>query len=58
MKIKVYTLHSFTKTVNGGNPAGVVLDADGLEEKAMLRIAAEVGFSETAFCSKIGKGKL
>ena len=33
----------------GGNPAGVVLDARGLDEAAMLAIAAEVGFSETAF---------
>ncbi|KAA9155224.1 PhzF family phenazine biosynthesis protein [Microbacterium lushaniae] len=33
----------------GGNPAGVVLDADGLTDAEMQRIAAEVGFSETAF---------
>ncbi|GAB3553035.1 PhzF family phenazine biosynthesis protein [Actinopolyspora lacussalsi] len=34
---------------NGGNPAGVVLDAAGLDETAMLAIAAETGYSETAF---------
>ncbi|MCW2916676.1 MAG: hypothetical protein JWN52_4744 [Actinomycetia bacterium] len=33
----------------GGNPAGLVLDAAGLDEAAMLTIAAEVGYSETAF---------
>lgn len=33
----------------GGNPAGVVLDAAGLDPAAMQRIAAEVGYSETAF---------
>ncbi|TFV85085.1 PhzF family phenazine biosynthesis protein [Microbacterium sp. dk485] len=33
----------------GGNPAGVVLDADGLTDADMQRIAADVGFSETAF---------
>ena len=33
----------------GGNPAGVVLDATGLDDAGMLAIAAEVGFSETAF---------
>lgn len=33
----------------GGNPAGVVLDARGLDDAAMLALAAEVGFSETAF---------
>ena len=33
----------------GGNPAGVVLDAHGMTDEEMLAIAAEVGFSETAF---------
>ncbi len=55
MKIKVYILSSFAKSRHGGNPAGVVLDADELEEKAMQRIAAEVGFSETAFVQKSEK---
>jgi PhzF family phenazine biosynthesis protein len=32
-----------------GNPAGVVLDASGLSDGQMQRIAAEVGYSETAF---------
>lgn len=40
---------AFTTTPDGGNPAGVVLDAAGLDEAAMLAIAAEVGYSETAF---------
>ena len=35
----------------GGNPAGVVLDADELSENDMLNIAAKVGLSETAFVS-------
>jgi PhzF family phenazine biosynthesis protein len=34
---------------DGGNPAGVVLDAAGLADADMLAIAAEVGYSETAF---------
>ncbi|MGY1781996.1 PhzF family phenazine biosynthesis protein [Geodermatophilus sp. SYSU D01036] len=34
---------------SGGNPAGVVLDATGLTDDEMLAIAADVGFSETAF---------
>ena len=33
----------------GGNPAGVVLDARGMTGEEMLAVAAEVGFSETAF---------
>jgi PhzF family phenazine biosynthesis protein len=40
---------AFTKDGTGGNPAGVVLDARGLDDAARLAIAAEVGYSETAF---------
>ena len=55
MKIKVYTLNSFTKARNGGNPAGVVLDADYLTEDHMKKAAKKVGFSETAFMQKSDK---
>lgn len=40
---------AFSSDPAGGNPAGVVLDAGGLDEARMLAIAAEVGYSETAF---------
>ncbi|MFE0805263.1 PhzF family phenazine biosynthesis isomerase [Streptomyces sp. NPDC058812] len=40
---------AFTHDPVGGNPAGVVLDASGLDGTAMRAIAAEVGYSETAF---------
>lgn len=40
---------AFAATPDGGNPAGVVLDAGGLSDERMLEIAAEVGYSETAF---------
>ncbi len=40
---------AFTTEPSGGNPAGLVLDAAGLDDAAMLAIAAEVGYSETAF---------
>lgn len=40
---------SFTSHPDGGNPAGVVLDAARLDEQQMLSIAADVGYSETAF---------
>ncbi len=40
---------AFAAAPDGGNPAGVVLDASGLSDDQMQRIAAEVGFSETAF---------
>jgi PhzF family phenazine biosynthesis protein len=51
-KIIVATLDAFARTPGGGNPAGVVLDADGLDETAMQMIAARVGLSETAFVRK------
>jgi PhzF family phenazine biosynthesis protein len=40
---------AFSDRTDGGNPAGVVLDASGLSDERMLEIAAEVGYSETAF---------
>lgn len=40
---------AFTETPDGGNPAGVVLGADDLDDARMLSIAAEIGYSETAF---------
>ncbi|WP_378188406.1 PhzF family phenazine biosynthesis protein [Aquimarina sp. W85] len=36
----------------GGNPAGVVLNADNLSNQQKLQIANKVGLSETAFVSK------
>ncbi|WP_329013035.1 PhzF family phenazine biosynthesis isomerase [Streptomyces sp. NBC_01601] len=43
---------AFTPDPAGGNPAGVVLDATGLDERRMLELAAEVGYSETAFLTE------
>jgi PhzF family phenazine biosynthesis protein len=40
---------AFTDNPEGGNPAGVVLDATGLSVADMQSIAADVGYSETAF---------
>ena len=40
---------AFTDRPSGGNPAGVVLDAAGMTDDEMLAIAAELGYSETAF---------
>lgn len=47
MEILRYT--AFSSDPAGGNPAGVVLDARGTDDAAMLAAAAEVGYSETAF---------
>jgi PhzF family phenazine biosynthesis protein len=51
-KIIVTTLNAFARTTRGGNPAGVVLDADRLAETSMQKIAARVCLSETAFVQK------
>lgn len=40
---------AFADDPEGGNPAGVVLDAATLDDAAMQRIAAEVDYAETAF---------
>jgi PhzF family phenazine biosynthesis protein len=46
----VHRLAAFTDSPGGGNPAGVVLTDEPLPDAEMQRIAAEVGYSETAFC--------
>ncbi len=47
--VEVLRYSAFTLSPAGGNPAGVVLDARGLTDADMQRIAANVGYSETAF---------
>jgi PhzF family phenazine biosynthesis protein len=52
MKVVVNQVNAFVAGLGSGNPAGVVADADHLNEGQMLKIASSVGFSETAFISK------
>nr|WSX52129.1 PhzF family phenazine biosynthesis protein [Streptomyces sp. NBC_00974] len=47
---------AFSEDPAGGNPAGVVLDATGLDEAAMLEIAARLNYSETAFLTAPPEG--
>jgi PhzF family phenazine biosynthesis protein len=47
MEILRYT--AFSTDPKGGNPAGVVLDARGISDAEMLKVAADIGYSETAF---------
>jgi len=47
--VTVYQVDAFTSQKFKGNPAGVVLQADGLTEPEMLDIAKELNNSETAF---------
>lgn len=50
--VTVQILNAFAENGKGGNPAGVVLNADNLSDKNKLEISKEVGLSETAFVSK------
>jgi PhzF family phenazine biosynthesis protein len=47
--VDVLRYTAFSDDPAGGNPAGVVLDASGLTAAQMQGVAAEVGYSETAF---------
>ncbi|MEP1553746.1 MAG: PhzF family phenazine biosynthesis protein [Paraglaciecola sp.] len=51
MNINVAVMNSFIDGTTGGNPAGVVLNADTLNTAQKLSIAQQVGLSETAFVS-------
>ena len=50
--LTIYQVDSFTTEKFKGNPAGVVLNADGLTDQEMLSIAREMNNSETAFIFK------
>jgi PhzF family phenazine biosynthesis protein len=49
MKIKVKKVNAFTDSLQGGNPAGVLLDSPNLSDKQMGHITKELKVSETAF---------
>ena len=49
MSHEILRYSAFTAEGRGGNPAGVVLDARGMDDAAMQAVAAELGYSETAF---------
>jgi PhzF family phenazine biosynthesis protein len=48
-RVEILRYAAFSTTPDGGNPAGVVLDARGVDGDEMLATAAGVGYSETAF---------
>lgn len=50
----VQHLAAFAADPLGGNPAGVVLDATGLDDATMLALAAQLGYSESAFLTPDG----
>ena len=47
--VRIRQVDAFTDVPLAGNPAGVVLDADGLTEEAMQAIAREMALPETSF---------
>ncbi|MCA1223552.1 PhzF family phenazine biosynthesis isomerase [Streptomyces sp. 8L] len=47
---------AFSSAPEGGNPAGVVLDATALDDDEMLAIAADLGYSESAFLTPAPRG--
>lgn len=49
MERKLLIYDSFTTEVFKGNPAGVLLGADGLKNEEMQNIARELGYPETVF---------
>lgn len=52
MKYSIKLVKAFTKDKDQGNPAGVILNADDLSSIEMLKIAQDLGFSESAFVQK------
>jgi PhzF family phenazine biosynthesis protein len=51
MDLEIYQVDSFTSEPFKGNPAGVCITENALDESLMFAIAAEMAVSETAFLS-------
>jgi len=49
---RVELYEAFAVEAGGGNPAGIVLEAQGMSEHEMLSVARDVGASETAFVTE------
>jgi len=54
--VEILRIAAFSDGETGGNPAGVVIGERHPPDEEMRRIAAEVGFSETAFAMPQGAG--
>ncbi len=55
MKVDITLVKSFTKDIEAGNPAGIVLDAAPLSDEQMQQIARDLGFAESAFVLPSGR---
>ena len=49
MKLKAKIVNAFTESIEGGNPAGVVLDSPELTDEKMKYVSKVLSVSETAF---------
>jgi len=54
--MQVQRIASFSDGNQGGNPAGVVIGTELPDVETMQSVAADVGFSETAFAAPCGEG--
>ena len=52
MKTHIHIINAFSVDNQGGNPAGVVLNADSISSEQKQRIAAKAKLSEIAFVSR------
>ncbi len=50
--MNIILVKAFTKDKSQGNPAGVIFEADNLQDNQMIEIARDLGFSESAFVLK------
>jgi PhzF family phenazine biosynthesis protein len=57
-EVPIYTVDAFTDVPFSGNPAAVCVLSDPIEEELMLKIAAEMNLSETAFVFPVKDGEL
>lgn len=55
IRVKVFHYDVFTTTPGKGNPAGVLLNSDALSTEQMQLIAAQTGFTETTFVSRLNE---
>lgn len=55
--MNIHRIAAFSHNHMGGNPAGVVISNTMPSDKEMLKIAKEIGYSETAFLQKENNNK-
>lgn len=58
MEIAVTLVKAFTKMIDQGNPAGVIINHQSLSKNAMQAVAREINYSETVFVRNTRDGYL